>query len=303
MKTKSLCFIGFIPDYEECFIQSINDIDWNISLFNPVSITNKILWFKYVPRIFQKIWHKKLIKDYILTYPDKNYLFRENRSILKIILEMLECKKIQQINGVLLLRDPVDIKHKIYPLLDKLRKYPIKILTFDPDDSQKFGFPLYKQFISVIDEMKDIEILYDFSFVGKNKGRKKQLYYLKTELQALGFHSYFDIRGGAYKNLDYISYLRHSLNAYCMVEILQQGQSGMTLRTIEALFYQRKLLTNNQQIVDEELYHPNNIMVFDGQTIDAGKLKMFMSLPLYTFPNEIKEEYTSKFVLDKIISM
>lgn len=52
---------------------------------------------------------------------------------------------------------------------------------------------------------------------------------------------------------------RHS----AVLDIHHLGQSGLTLRTFEALAAGRKLITTNQNIVREPFYNPNRIQVID----------------------------------------
>ena len=49
----------------------------------------------------------------------------------------------------------------------------------------------------------------------------------------------------------------------CILEIVRPGQHGPTLRYMEAVCYNKKLLTNNPAIVDFPYYHPEYMRVFD----------------------------------------
>ena len=73
------------------------------------------------------------------------------------------------------------------------------------------------------------------------------------------------------KFLKYAIYIKRALSARAFLEILQPGQSGMTIRTLEALFLNRKLITNNNNARTLDIYHPNNIYVLDGKEKRTGK--------------------------------
>ena len=64
------------------------------------------------------------------------------------------------------------------------------------------------------------------------------------------------------------------LRSNCIVEVMDGAQEGVTLRTMEAICYNKKLLTNNQSIKDTPYYKSGNIQVFtDPDKIDVDFVK------------------------------
>lgn len=63
--------------------------------------------------------------------------------------------------------------------------------------------------------------------------------------------------------IPYEQVLRESLKANCILEIVRPGQAGLTLRSYEAVCYNRKLLTNNKAILDFEFYDPRFMQYFE----------------------------------------
>lgn len=49
----------------------------------------------------------------------------------------------------------------------------------------------------------------------------------------------------------------------CILEVLIEGMTGATLRYNEAVCYNKKLLTNNKNIVNLPFYDPRYMRVFD----------------------------------------
>lgn len=49
----------------------------------------------------------------------------------------------------------------------------------------------------------------------------------------------------------------------CILDAPQEGQTGLTMRSIECLGAKRKLITTNKDIVNYDFYCPENILVFD----------------------------------------
>lgn len=52
-------------------------------------------------------------------------------------------------------------------------------------------------------------------------------------------------------------------NSNIVIDIEHPGQNGLTMRTIEMLGMQKKLITTNKNVVDYDFYNPSNILVID----------------------------------------
>lgn len=97
--------------------------------------------------------------------------------------------------------------------------------------------------------LKDSDVIYEFSLTevsesGKRKGIKE-----KT------FRGYPEI-------------LSEVQNANCLLEIVESGQTSMTLRYMEALCYNKKLLTNNKNVIYFAGYDERYMKVFDTNHIE-----------------------------------
>ncbi|MBA2042253.1 LPS core biosynthesis protein RfaS, partial [Escherichia coli] len=56
------------------------------------------------------------------------------------------------------------------------------------------------------------------------------------------------------KQISYEENIRRTLNANIIVDITKENQSGWTLRILEALFFNKKLITNNINVFGSEIY-------------------------------------------------
>ena len=61
--------------------------------------------------------------------------------------------------------------------------------------------------------------------------------------------------------MNYIDVLSHIRQSKLMVEIVQKGQIGLTARSLEAMFFETKLITNNIDIKRYPFYNKDNIFV------------------------------------------
>jgi hypothetical protein len=87
-----------------------------------------------------------------------------------------------------------------------------------------------------------------------------------------------------------------------ILEIMQEGQVGMTLRSLEALVLNKKLITNNINIVNDELYHPNNVYIL-GYDNKYSSIKEFLNAPFTEWDEElIKKHDIHSWLYENIIS-
>lgn len=163
-----------------------------------------------------------------------------------------------------------------------------EIWTFDKDDAEKFGLHLTTQPIckESFEHIFDEEIRYDVTFVGEDKGRLPILVPLKKALENQQLTTNFHITctyepnrsiGFDYDYAEPLAYekvLQFYAQSRAVIEILQTGQKGSTMRTLEASYLGKKLITNNQDVVHEPYFHPNNIFVLTGN--NASEIADFM---------------------------
>ena len=75
----------------------------------------------------------------------------------------------------------------------------------------------------------------------------------------------------------------------CILEILQKGQDGMTLRTLEALFMNKKLMTTNRKIKEYDFYDPANVYIIGGD--EQRTVKEFIYTPQVYIQDDITNAY------------
>lgn len=77
------------------------------------------------------------------------------------------------------------------------------------------------------------------------------------------------------------------------------GQSGLTRRPLEALFYNKKLLTNNPWIVEFDFYQKSNIFLL--QELNIAEIQKFMQQPSTLIPDMVKMKYDIHSWLEKFM--
>ena len=186
--------------------------------------------------------------------------------------------------------------------IDLMLKQDVPIYTFDPSDSSRYGLRLETTYYfrslcknPYLDKIPEIDVF----FVGGDKGRLDLLLNFESTLTAAGLTSYFHIVDtknrpviSNYKFKTPITYekvLDLVFKSRCLLDFVQQGQSGLTQRPMEALFHRRKLITNDLTIVKQDFYSSDNIFVLGIDNIN--KLAEFVSTPLKDINQEIIDKY------------
>ncbi|THJ36371.1 hypothetical protein E8K88_00215 [Lampropedia aestuarii] len=155
----------------------------------------------------------------------------------------------------------------------------------------------------------------DFFFLGYDKGRLPLLMRLKQAADTLGLSCHFHILPDAGKTYSaaeqamlstgYLSYADNmalSQRARCLIDIVQATQSGATMRSVEALFLNKKLITTRQLALQEPDYNPSRTLVVDSSTaIDCQALLHFMQSPFVPASDAIRTEHEINTWLNRFI--
>lgn len=201
-------------------------------------------------------------------------------------------------------------------LLSMRKSYNFNISSFDIEDCYKYNLTYNNQ---VAPFFRDVSISNPISnsifFFGKDKGRLSHLQNLARQFRGLGYVCEFNVVPDArkkyssdafdgVKRVNYTAYkdiVKQELNSNALLEILQDGQSGITWRALEALFYKRKLITNFMNIKEYDFYNVNNIYIigFD----EEKRFEQFMKTPYQEIPEAIKNRYTFVGWLQNMINL
>ena len=162
-----------------------------------------------------------------------------------------------------------------------------KIMTFDENDASKYGLQYFGFcYYSKYNIVRKKNPQFDVYFVGGDKGgRINMLYDIFETATKYGVNIHFDIYLIHNKNIvkhPEINYITNKWLSYkevltkvqdckCILEVLQIGQSGASLRYFEAVCYNKKLLTTNTEISKFPYYDSRWMKVFTRiEDIDWG---------------------------------
>lgn len=103
------------------------------------------------------------------------------------------------------------------------------------------------------------------------------------------------------KNIGYTANLNNVQNCRCLIDVKMEVHNGLSFRFFEALYYQKKLITNNKAAKDYDFYHPDNILITDYDHLNKEEIGNFLNKKYHIIDKEITEYYSLKNWLVRIL--
>lgn len=235
--------IYFYP-YEEKCIQYIE--------MNFITILTKLLC-KYLNISLPKFMINKSIVN------ANKIIFTDNAFNLQLYKSILKTKSKE--NLILYYMNTIDDKNKY------LMNYFDNIYTFDSDDAMKYNIEFKHTPYSDKIECEKNDIYYDTLFLGRAKDRVNEIIELKDTLDKNNLNNKFMVLGLDKPDimikefLNYDDYLKLLMQSKCIIEINKAGQTGCSLRFLESLFFEKKIITNNHKIINNNFYSKDNVYI------------------------------------------
>lgn len=184
-----------------------------------------------------------------------------------------------------------------------------RFYVFDPNDLSHFPNKLYPATSFYFDHIPPTlsdSMSGDIYFLGAHReDRKEQIIRFCQYAEQVGWKLNFQIsypnhpeapKEYPVNNIRFhkgISYRQNIINAQnCQVlaDFVISSHKGLSLRTFEAIGYQKKLITTNSEVLKYDFYHSNNIYVWDGENLDG--IDQFLAKPYISLTSEIIEKYS-----------
>lgn len=188
-----------------------------------------------------------------------------------------------------------------------------ELYTFDKDNAQHYGI-IFKHFYypymalgnddqsGNIDNPVSDNDLNDIFFVGQDKDRLAYLLQLKNQFIDMGLSCDFHIKRTPHilylpwnkkqtfkDGIPYDEVIRRIKGCHAILDIVQEGQHGITWRPMEAMCFGKKLITNFADIVNYPFYAPENIFLLGVRGVD--ELPAFVASPPIEVEKSIRDEY------------
>lgn len=271
--------------YDYCYkeLENRDNVDLLDSYITFKSKKEEKIYYKhFTPKMwlpFRSIWNKRYFNNkfdkndeiYFILYSIPNGVY--NYGIVKYLKRKYKNSKV-----ILFLNDLVDKNYKTQKDKKVLNQFDA-VLSFDYNDCKKYGFYNHPLVYSKPEKTENDNEDIDVYFCGKDKNRldliMKAFHYLKSKglkclflIQGVPQEKRESIEGLEYldKFMPYEQNLEYLKKSKCVLEIMQEGGNGYTLRTCEAVAYNKKIITNNKILKEAEFYNENMITFFDNVT-------------------------------------
>lgn len=187
-------------------------------------------------------------------------------------------------------RDENELRHHIGSFVGRCCKIGFAVYTFDEEDAIKFGLGFNKQ-LYVDRGVIPYEVCDNsFVFCGYEKGRMRYINLFKKLLEPIGFCN-FTVVSNQTQEIPYEKYVEICSKSLAICDIVQINQSGLTMRALEGLFLKKKVITNNNSIIQSEIYHPNNFFVINEDT-STDEIQDFLCSPYIEMEPNLMKSYT-----------
>ncbi len=272
-------------------------------------IHSSFLLNRYFDLPFKSIWKEKYAINKAEYNPeDTFYLVLFDNTLSRYTPRCIrEFKKEHPNTVIILFMD--NAMHKKERLIQEHLENVDLVYTNNKYDADKYGFKYVFNIIPFVsdDEKRKCDI--DVFFVGNAYDRIEKIHTVYDRLEKLGLRVKMYVSGvnakdkSKRKNIvynqslpyhDVIDYYNRSV---CLLEVVGEKPTMLTMRMMEALARNKKLITNHPIIKEQEFYDPRFILYFDdpeGITLDFFQNNTEVK---YNFENK----YTPELFLQRIV--
>lgn len=291
MSKKKVLFIGIgFYDYEDSIISEFNKLNYDVD------------YFCEVPKNTIKLrYYLKLKKEKKITEINKFHnlkIIQESGSNYDLVF-IIKCENItlDTLNFLRKKNPKANFVLYLWDSIQRIKNVESKFIAFDKvysfdrldclNNSKLFFNPLFYREEYRKNNKKD-EYIYDVYHLGWyhsdrlhiiknfaiycNNNNLKYKFLLFTGF--LNFLIQFIIGGELRTSFKYLifkplSSLTNRRNILCskvVLDIAHPDQSGLTMRTIELIGMQKKIITTNKDIINYDFYHPDNILIMDRES-------------------------------------
>ena len=316
-------------NYPQLISEELNNLGYEVDYFDDRPSTNP--WVKAAIRI-----NKNILSHYISNYFNKvmetvsskkyDVVFLISGQSLSFSEEMIQQLKNKQSDAKFVLYQ-WDSQIN-FPYIKSVQHFFDKIYSFDRRDVEENSYikflPLFysREYEKMGEKPKD-SFKYDFCFVGTAHPKKyKYVTEMSSQLRKVypkQFIYFFypsrivfiyrkimnkELRKAHMKEFHYTPLKGKEMhdtyvNSRCVLDSAQAGQLGLTIRVIEALGANKKLITTNEDIINYDFYRPENIYLYNGR-FDLDNV--FFKSNYVSIDEKIYKKYSLRCWLQEILS-
>lgn len=192
-----------------------------------------------------------------------------------------------------------------------VNKYNCEAWSFDKKNAEKYNMKFNNTYYFSTVNLPKKNIENDVFYVGIDReGRIEKLKELSNYFNKCGLKYNFNLTTSPIKmpektfqykeRLSYKDVLNEIAKSKVILDLTKETQYGLTLRPVEALFFEKKLITDNKNIKEYNFYNPKNIFILGEDNLE--KLNEFIDSKYEKIDEKKIEEYDFKNWLNRIIN-
>ncbi|SIP99122.1 hypothetical protein SAMN05880574_103153 [Chryseobacterium sp. RU37D] len=218
-------------------------------------------------------------------------------------------------------------------LYDNLERVPVegrlhffdKIFSFDISDVEKHSFEkitnyIYLPYLPKEKQNPQMDLFYITSYDNRRVSLIKQLAKklinigMKFQIMVIGKKSWkHQLRNlfikvpenlfliFSIKKIPHDDLPKYYKNSKVLLDLMREGQYGLSFRIFEAMSLEKKIITDNEAIRSYDFYNPNNILILNENISNLDKT--FFETPYQTVPKEIYYRYTLDCWVNKVFEL
>ncbi len=318
---------GSKADYYRVGYSEINDdlnyaqYYYDLDLGNIISFVHKIHMSskikKYIDLPLKSFWNKYLFKNSFDSDKPLCFVFFSSGVFTEHIpYGFIEYLRSIYSNSkfVVFYQDLVGTIKRTVPI-ESFKEIMDLVISFDYADCKKYEL-LYHPLVysDITNNINALDLYSDIYFCGAAKNRLSDILHAYEFFKEKGFVCDFIVissdkellckkeRGIKYcSSFSYYDNLRHIKSCKCMLEIMQKGGTGFTIRALESIAFNKKLITNNDYIQQADFFDKNNICIYN-KLEDNKNLHDFIDTKAtsYLHMNSIKPSRLIEFIDERL---
>ena len=180
-------------------------------------------------------------------------------------------------------------------------KYKFEFYHYDSLCCKKYGLKFNTIMYDPTLKISDSPIEYDTIFLGFIKDRKKDLLLIYSLFLEEGLIPNFIVVGynkqdvpftKSSKYISYYEYLQMLSKSKSILDVAQNNQSGLSMRVMEAIFFNKKLISTNLELKNCNFYNASRILIFEKGKTKADEIKKFLSIDFEPYSDEVRRYYS-----------
>ncbi|GHA43887.1 hypothetical protein GCM10007103_26370 [Salinimicrobium marinum] len=196
------------------------------------------------------------------------------------------------------------------PEKQNLLAYFDEVYSFEKADVKKFGLKFITNFIPV-DEPDNFANEKGVFHISSYDSRSKIIVDVARQLEKFEYPYNFVVKSGKALDSKYLKVITEYVDCKEVLQLMKRSdvildvqkehQEGLSFRVFEALGFDKKLITTNEDVRNYDFYNPENILIVDRE--NPVVIKSFLRNEYVPVPKSIKDKYRRDAWIQEVLGI